>query len=119
MLNTNRISIPGNALTLVRLAALLGVTWLGCAPSLNLSALPQATLQAVTDRITYNAGDPIRIRIISPEQTERGQARYVFTVRYLGNEKPVAQGLSLGSADTAFPGYHLLWKTPQDARAGR
>jgi LmbE family N-acetylglucosaminyl deacetylase len=119
MLNTKRNATQRNIQTLGRLVALLAVTWLSCAPSLNLSARPQATPQAVTDRITYNAGDPVRIRVISPEPPEHTQVRYVFTVRYLGDEKPVAEGLALGGIDNAFPGYHLLWKTPPDARAGR
>jgi LmbE family N-acetylglucosaminyl deacetylase len=95
------------------------MAWFGCTPSLNLEARPQASLQVVTDQMTYDAGDPVRIRIVSAEPLDQTHARYVFAVRYLGDDKPVAEGLALGSADNAFPGYRLLWKMPVDARAGR
>jgi len=120
MRNTGRIAAPGKALTLAWLAALLAVAWSGWAPSLKLNARPQASLQAVTDRIAYNAGDQVRLRIIFPSpQAEQPQVRYLFAVRYAGEAKPVAEGLVLGSAEGASPGYRLLWKAPLDARAGR
>jgi LmbE family N-acetylglucosaminyl deacetylase len=102
------------------IAALLVAVWFGWAPSLSLHACPQTSLQAVTDRITYNAGDPVRLRIIFPSPpAEQKQVRYLFAVRYGGEAKPVADGLVLGSAEAATPGYRLLWKVPLDARPGR
>ena len=64
MRNTGRIATPGKALTPAWLVPLLAVTWLCWAPSLKLDARPPASLQAVTDRITYNVGDQVRLRII-------------------------------------------------------
>jgi LmbE family N-acetylglucosaminyl deacetylase len=120
MRNTGRIATPGNALTPVWMAVLLAVTWFGWTPSLNLSARPQASLQAVTDQMTYNVGDQIRIRIISPSrQAEQAQARYLFAVRYVSEAKPLANGRVLAGADGSTAGYGLLWKVPLDARTGR
>jgi LmbE family N-acetylglucosaminyl deacetylase len=89
------------------------------ASSLNSSAQPQPALQAVTDRITYNAGDPVRIRIISPSPQVEPEVHYRFAVRYAGEQKPVAEGLALEGADGHASVYHLLWKVPLGARAGR
>jgi hypothetical protein len=115
---THRSANPQKALAL--LSTLLAVSW-GVRPlSLKLDARPQASLQAVTDRITYNAGDQVGLRIVSPTP-EAGQTRvrYLFAVRYAGEAKPVADGLVLGSAEGASPGYRSLWKVPPNARAGR
>jgi LmbE family N-acetylglucosaminyl deacetylase len=109
----------GIARTPVRPAVLLAVAWLGWAPGLNLQARPQASLQAVTDQITYNVGDPVRLRIISPSPQVEPQVHYRFTVRYPGERKAVADGLALQGADGHPSTYHLLWKVPIDAQAGR
>ena len=119
MRNTGGIATPGKALTPAWMAFLLAVAWLGGAPSLNLNALPQPSLQAVTDRITYNAGDQVQIRIISPSPQLEPQVHYRFTVRYAGERKAVADGLVLLGADGHPSIYHLLWKVPLDARTGR
>ncbi len=119
MPNIKTISTPGKPRNLSQLAALLVVALFGFVPGFNLGARPQAAFQAVTDRITYNAGDPVRLRIVSPLPPEQSQVRYSFTVRYLGDDKPLAEGLTLGSIDNDFPGYRLIWKVPLEARAGR
>ena len=119
MHNTNRITTPGKTVPPVRLTVLLAVACLGLAAGQTLSAQPQAALQAVTDRITYNAGDSVRVRIISPEAAAQAKVRYLFTLRYAGDEKLVARDLEPGSVESSSPGYRFLWKTPLDARAGR
>jgi len=99
---------------------LLAVSWVVWPPGLKLEAHPQGSLQAVTDRITYNAGDAVLLRIIYPSpQVELTQVRCVFAVRYAGEAKPMADGLELGSAGGSSSGYRLLWKVPLDARGGR
>jgi LmbE family N-acetylglucosaminyl deacetylase len=120
MLNTGRIATSGKALAPAWLAALLAMALLGWAPSVKLIARPQTSLQAVTEQITYNIGDQVRLRIIFPSpQAEMTRARYLFAVRYEGEGKAVADGLVLGSPEGSSPGYCLLWKVPLDARAGR
>ena len=115
---TYRTAKPALALGLM--SALLAVCVFVGLPGLDLNARPQASLQAVTDQITYNVGDQVRIRIISPTPQEaREQIRSQFTVRYAGDAKPVAEGLVLGSAEGPSPSYRLLWKVPLDARAGK
>ena len=118
MRNTGRIANSGKALA--RLAALLAVILFGWPSDLKLIARPQASLQAVTDQITYNTGDQVRLRIIFPSpQPEQTQVRYFFTVRYVGEGKPVVDGLVLGSTEGSSQNYRLLWKVPLDAQAGR
>ena len=120
MRNTSGIVTLGRTLTPGRLVALLTVAWLVWAPGLKLFASPQASLQAVTDRITYNAGDQVRLRIIFPSsRAEQPPVRYLFTLRYAGEAKAVTNGLVLSSAEGSSPGYRMLWKSPLDARAGR
>ena len=118
MRNTGRIANSGKALA--RLAALLAVILFGWPSDLKLIARPQASLQAVTDQITYNTGDQVRLRIIFPSpQPEQTQVRYFFAVRYVGEGKPVVDGLVLGSTEGSSQNYRLLWKVPLDAQAGR
>ncbi|HXW16258.1 MAG TPA: PIG-L family deacetylase [Terriglobia bacterium] len=120
MRNTSRIATLGKSLTPSWLAVLLAMILLGWLSSSKLNARPQISPQAVTDQITYNAGDPVRLRIIFPSSpAEQAQVRYLFAVRYGGEAKPVADRLVLGSAESAIPGYRLLWKAPFDARPGR
>ncbi|MGA3322873.1 MAG: PIG-L family deacetylase [Terriglobia bacterium] len=121
--NTNRIATRGKVLT-SWLAALLAVAWFGWAPSLRLDGLPQASLQAATDRITYNVGEEVWLRIIPPSpQAVHTLDSYLFSVRYEGEEKPLQDGVILGGNEgpAAPPSttYRLLWKVPLDARAGR
>ena len=118
MRNTGRIATRGKSL-ISGLVALAAVAWLDSTPSLNLNARPQASLHAVTDQTTYNVGDAVSLRIIfNSPQAEQSQARYIFAVRYVGEVKPVADGLVLGDAGRA-PGYLELWKVPPDTRTGR
>jgi LmbE family N-acetylglucosaminyl deacetylase len=116
----DKIATPGKALTRTLLAAMLAAAWGGLAPGLKLDARPQSGPQAVTDRVTYNAGDRILLKIIFlAPPTEQTPVRYLFAVRYEGEVKPVAEGLALSGVEDSHPGYRLLWKAPLNARAGR
>jgi LmbE family N-acetylglucosaminyl deacetylase len=124
MYNEGRIATPGKALTGTWLAALFAVAWLGWAPSLDLSARPQASIQAATDQITYNVGEEVWLRIIPPSpQAIHTLDSYLFAVRYEGEGKPLRDGVILGGEErgAAPPSttYRLLWKVPLNARAGR
>jgi LmbE family N-acetylglucosaminyl deacetylase len=103
----------------LRPAALSVLALLSLLPSTHILARPQETFQAVTDRITYNAGEIVRVKIASTAASESAYRSYRFNIRYMGDAKPVAVGLNPGSTDAASPGYHFLWKTPADARTGR
>lgn len=115
---TSRRANPQKARTLVLLSTLLALSWV-LWPSFVLNARPLSALQAVADRITYNVGDQVQLRIISPSPQLEPQVRYRFTVRYAGERKAVAGGLVLQGSDGHPSIYHLLWKVPIDARAGR
>src|SRR5579862_1200950 len=111
MFNQNGTVISKGAHALACLVALLLVAWVGWMPGLRLDGQPQSSIQVVTNQITYNAGDPVRVKLMLPTPpADSARIRYVFSIRYRGDEKPVAEGLSLGSMDGAFPGYHLLWR---------
>jgi LmbE family N-acetylglucosaminyl deacetylase len=98
----------------------MAVAWCGWAPSLRLDARPETAPQAVTDRMTYNAGERILLRIIFPSPPgEPTPVRYLFTIRYEGETKPVAEGSVPGGAGDNIRGYRVLWNSPLDARAGR
>ena len=101
------------------LATFLALAWSAWAPNRVLIAAPQASLQAVTDRLTYNVGDSVRLKVISEQQSLQTQQHCLFTVRFAGEEKPVASGSVFGCGAGSSPDYHLLWKAPLDARAGR
>jgi len=96
---------------------------------LNLSggrseAQQPAAISAVTDRITYNAGDTVRLRLISPGVTEsRGPVRVAATIRYEAASdgpasKPVWQGATY-TGPKAPAAYVTLWQIPSDAATGR
>ena len=106
------------------LGALLAVSWVVGPTSSNLNARPQALPLAVTDRITYNAGEEVWIRIVpaSPQAVHTLDS-YLFAVRYVGEGKPLLDGIVLGGnergAASPSTSYRLLWKVPLDARTGR
>jgi LmbE family N-acetylglucosaminyl deacetylase len=98
---------------------LLSVAWVACwPPCVRLEARPQALLQAATRQITYNVGEPVWLRLIPPPpQVINTLDSYLFTIRFAGEEKPVADHLIL--AKDEFLGYRVLWKVPSGARTGR
>jgi LmbE family N-acetylglucosaminyl deacetylase len=124
MRNMGRDATPGKARRQAGLLALLAVVQLAWAPGLNLHARPPASLQAVTDQITYNVGEEVWLRIIPPSPQEiHTLDSYLFTLRYGGEGKPLLDGAMLGGnergAASSSSLYRLLWKVPHDARAGR
>jgi LmbE family N-acetylglucosaminyl deacetylase len=110
---------------LALLGTLLAVSWVVWLPSLSVDASPQASLRAVSDRITYNVGEQVWLRLIpaTPQEMDT-QDKYLFSVRYAGDEKPVARRLILGEQQRLGKGeppavrYRALWKVPLDARTG-
>ncbi len=88
-----------------------------------------SALQAVTDRVTYNAGDTAKIRLILPGGTEgAGNAshrslRVAASIHYeTAPDAPPSAPLWHGVAYTGpkLPaGYLTLWRIPSDAATGR
>ena len=85
-------------------------------------AWPQAALQAVTDQISYNIGDSVRLRLVS---SGGGNAPPVstlnLTIRYAGETKPLVERIPFAGGTTS-PGvedYQEVWKIPDHARTGR
>ena len=83
-----------------------------------------APISAVTDRITYNRGDTVRLRLISPGVAEsRGPVRIAASIRYeAASEAPPSKPVWQGAAVTgpqAPDGYVTLWRIPPNAAAGR
>ncbi len=109
--------IDHRLLAAARLAVALCVVACGLAPGIDANAGPPAGLQAATSQTTYNVGEVVYLRLI-PSATEpvRSPDRYLFTLRFAGDGKPVADRVTLGKE---LLGYRLLWKVPHDARTGR
>ena len=96
-------------------------------PILILAVLPVRAEQAIgaTDRITYNVGSEVRLKIIFPSGVNAVPASsFVATVRYAGESTPVVEApfmIGPGGSDSggSLPDYHLIWKVPANARTGR
>lgn len=124
--STHRCAKRDKALALALLSTLLAVSWVVWPPSSKLNARPRKSLQAVTERITYNVGDEVWLKIVfpSPEDVHTLDS-FLLTVRFAGEEKPLLDGAILGEATrlgappTTLYGYGKLWKVPLDARTGR
>jgi len=122
-------------MTILQVSTLVVVVCLSGATGLSLFGWPQSSvsvapgdgsLRAVTERITYNAGEEVWLRLVppSPQETHTLDS-YLFSVKYAGEDKPVAEGLilgqerRLGTVEPASTRYGPLWKIPRDARTGR
>ncbi len=81
---------------------------LACAAALACGSARCADTIAVTDGINYNVGSEVRIRA-------SGNGTLKASIRYAGEDKPVAAGLSIAAGDS----YVKLWTIPFDARTGR
>ena len=118
MSKMGRTTALGRVLTPVGLAAFLAVVWFGWAPRQQLNAAPESALRAVTDQITYNVGEAIWLRLVSSSAPlPRTLEGYVFTVRFQGEQEPVA-----GHVQPTYrraDGYWSFWVIPSNARAGR
>ncbi len=120
MPTTKRFPSPTNRPLYAPLIALLTAVGLTCVSGLKLKAQMLPALEAATDRTTYNAGDSVQLRLILPgPQKERSKFTYTFAIRYAGDDKPVAKGLTMSSPDGDISEYRALWKTPPNARTGR
>ncbi len=93
------------------------------------SAQQPTSLRAVTDRITYNTGDTVKIRLVLPGETagaeaeSHGPVRVAASIRYeAAPETPPSKPVWQGAAYTgpkAPAEYFTLWRIPANAAAGR
>jgi len=85
-------------------------------------AWPQTAWQVVTDKISYNAGEPVRVRIVAASSKEASAAPdFDVTIRYAGETKPWVDRVRLKPHE-ATPGaddYREVWKIPENAKTGR
>jgi len=112
----------------VRALALTAALLLAC-----VSVWPQPGIQGVTDKISYNAGEQVRLNVLypSPALSDRPPLIYVespvdlaATIRYAGESEAVVSGVTVASpflpSEVDYTtGYREIWKTPADARPGR
>jgi LmbE family N-acetylglucosaminyl deacetylase len=105
----------------VQLVVVTGCLLLGSA-----EAARATTFRAVTDKLTYNAGEEAKIRVSVESQGQKAVIRLVAQVRYRG-ASPVAnaKGVPLPGRTVLYTGpqppsgYIALWKIPEDAATGR
>lgn len=98
--------------------ALRAASLLLCLSLTKAQTPPSTAPKAMTRQVTYNAGDAVWLRVVLPTaQAASALDSYRFTIRFAGDDKPVTTGMVLGKNEES--GYHLLWKTPLAARAGR
>jgi LmbE family N-acetylglucosaminyl deacetylase len=124
---TYRSANREKVLALAVLITLLGVSWVVWPPSPRLNAHPQTSLQAVTDRTTYNVDSEVRLQVLPPESQELTSAPLdvVAFVRYAGEDQPVNKEGTTILSNVSLPGeasaadYRTLWKIPTDALPGR
>jgi len=97
----------------------------------SVRAWPQA--QAVTDNISYNVGETVRLRVdfADPGASERPPSAYsefpldlAVTIRYAGESEAVLNQVQLASSFIApksdrSTGYREVWKIPDEVRTGR
>ena len=108
--------------TLLRaLAALLAVI---------VPARPRGEVILVTDRTAYDVGSEVRVRLVQAQTggssglpSDPALTEVLVTVRYAGEQQPVAPGVaipySLAADSKSSSDYSLLWKVPPEARTGR
>lgn len=98
-------------------------------PAARSNAQQPSALQAVTDQITYNTGDAVRIRLIPASGTSRmsaersGALRVAASIRYetAADEAPskaVWHG-AIYTGATVPAGYLISWRIPSTAATGR
>ena len=83
------------------------------------AARPQVALRAVTDNISYNVGETVRLRIAAGQSTSARD--YRITLRYAGESKPLLDRSPLAPLKSSAGGdeYRDAWKVPTNARTGR
>ncbi|MFB3921176.1 MAG: PIG-L family deacetylase [Terriglobia bacterium] len=103
----------------------LAASWVISAVTLSIAVSPargQAGFQVVTDKISYNVGETVRVRVIpSPGEETRPLTDVDVTVRYLGDSKPVLEAtrIKLGADRANADEYREVWRIPEQARTGR
>jgi LmbE family N-acetylglucosaminyl deacetylase len=83
--------------------------------------------QAVTDKVSYNAGSEVRLKVFLPasEHLRSASIDVSANFRYAGEEKSLEKrNLEIArqwnpTGETMATDYGTLWKIPQDARTGR
>lgn len=90
----------------------------------QVNAQQAAGLQAVTNQITYNAGDAVKIRVISPGSAGKtGRLRVAASIRDetaadAPSSKPVWHG-AIYTGSAIPEGYLTSWRVPSNATTGR
>ena len=103
------------------LAALLTAT---------LPAWPEGGVVLVTDRTAYDVGSEVRVRLVQAQTgrssglpSDRGPTELLISVRYAGEQQPVAPGIAIPCSRSAgsksSSDYSLLWNVPPEAKTGR
>ncbi len=87
----------------------------------SLSAATQAPVDAVTDHISYNVGETVRLRLLPTDGEEGRSTDYFVTLRYGGENKAILEHVPLpGGSKLAKEGdYQDIWRIPPEARTGR
>ena len=105
----------------LRAIALVGASAFACTFLVAASDGAQAPVKAVTDNISYDVGDTVRLRLLPGDEGKDTPADYFVTLRYKGESKAILDHLRLpgGSKSTKEGGYQEVWRIPADARTGR
>ncbi|MBZ5546171.1 MAG: PIG-L family deacetylase, partial [Acidobacteriia bacterium] len=84
-------------------------------------ARAKAPLAAVTDNISYNVGEVVRLRALPEGADQSPPADYFVTLRYAGESKALLEHVRLpdGPKPAKDSGYREVWRIPADARTGR
>jgi len=99
----------------------------------SVRAWPQAPAQAVTDNISYNVGETVRLRVVLPhpasaEHPPSGDVEspvdLTATIRYAGESEPLLRDLPLASSFVASKAdyttdYREIWQVAYEAKTGR
>jgi len=96
-------------------------------------AWPQARAQAVTDNISYNVGETVRLRVVLPHPASAEHPLssdvatpidLTATIRYAGESEPLLRDLPLTTSFVASKAdyatdYREIWQVPYEAKTGR
>jgi len=96
----------------------------------TLPAWPGGGVMLVTDRTAYDVGSEVRVRLVQTQTggssglpSDRGPTELLISVRYAGEQLPVAPGIAIPCSRSAgsksSSDYSLLWNVPPEAKTGR